>query len=200
LATAEALIAAAERVAEIDGPAAVSVRRVADDVGTSTRAVYSVFGSKDGLLVALATRGFDLLAADIQSLPVTADPVEDLVLAGAVVFRGFVTKHPALFRISFQREAVTAEVVARFDDARRAALSQLIARLERLPSAAGKRAETSAQAAVYFHAMCEGLAAIELRGAISPQDADLLWRDGLRALLHGLGGRVSEDAVRRKRA
>jgi AcrR family transcriptional regulator len=39
-----------------------AVRRVASQVGTSTRAVYSLFDSKDGLIAALAAHGFDLLA------------------------------------------------------------------------------------------------------------------------------------------
>lgn len=177
--TAEALLAAAERVAETDGPAALSVRRVADEAGTTTRAVYSLYGSKDGLLVALATRGFRLLAADLEALPTTPEPVEDLVAAGAVVFRRFVVNHPVLFRISFQREAVTPELVAQSESARRAALQHLTARAERLPS-------THGEVALYFHALCEGLAAVELRTAIPARDAERLWREALRALLLGL--------------
>ena len=43
--TAAALLDAAERIVESEGLAALSVRRVADEVGTTTRAVYSLFGS-----------------------------------------------------------------------------------------------------------------------------------------------------------
>ena len=43
--TAAALLEAAESVVQSDGVDALSVRRVADEVGTSTRAVYSLFGS-----------------------------------------------------------------------------------------------------------------------------------------------------------
>ena len=60
--TRAALLAAAERIVAEGGPAALSVRAVADAAGTTTRAVYSLFGSKDGLLVeALARDAFEFL-------------------------------------------------------------------------------------------------------------------------------------------
>lgn len=184
---ASALLAAAERIAEAEGPAALSVRRVADEAGTTTRAVYSLFGSKDGLLVALATQGFQLLAAEIEALPRSADPLDDVVAAGAVVFRRFALEHPALFRVSFQREAVTPELAAEFDDARRVALAQLIGRLQRLAGHSQLHGHTPMQAALFFHALCEGLAALELRSAIPRRDAPQVWCDAIRALVVGLG-------------
>ena len=72
--------------------------------GTSTRAVYSVFGSKDGLLVqALARRAFEFLYTEIARLEETDDPAADLVDVGVPVFRRLVREHPALYRIAFQR-------------------------------------------------------------------------------------------------
>src|SRR5471030_2163532 len=84
-----ALLDAAERILQADGPDALSIRHVAEDVGTTTRAVYSLFGSKDGLIVALGVRAFEMLGASIRALPETKDPVADLVEAGVVVFREF---------------------------------------------------------------------------------------------------------------
>lgn len=182
--TAKALLAAAERIAAADGPAALAVRRIADEVGTTTRAVYSLFGSKDGLVAALAAHGFDLLAADVAALPVTDDPLADLVAAGAVVFRRFAVEHPALFRIGFQREGVPADVVDRFDQARLAALGQLTTRLDRLAAARGLTC-TVDEAALAFHALCEGLAALELRAPVPFRDS-VPWRVAIRALLLGL--------------
>jgi AcrR family transcriptional regulator len=183
--TALALLDAAERIAQQHGPGAVAVRRVADDVGTTTRAVYSLFGSKDGLLVALATRGFEMLGEAVAALPVTDDPVEDAVRAGAVCFRRFVLDHPALFRIAFQHEAVTEELVVQFRAASRDALSRLTARLERVAAAGGLGATPPAQAACYFHATCEGMAAMEMRGAFA-DDPEAGWSAALRALVRGL--------------
>jgi AcrR family transcriptional regulator len=189
--TAAALVDAAERVAEADGPAALSLRRVADEAGTTTRAVYSLFGSKEGLLVALAVRGFQLLARDLDTLPETRDPLEDLVRAGSVVFRRFAVRHPVLFRISFHREAVPRELVGGFAEAQQAAFAKLIARFDRLATGGGLPGCPPRQAAMCFHAQCEGLAGLELRGAL-PARAESQWAVALRALLLGLG-RGSED-------
>lgn len=183
-ATARALLDAAERIVQDDGLAALSVRRAAAATGTSTRAVYSIFGSKDGLVAALAASGFDGLGADVAALPVTDDPVTDAVRAGAECFRRFTLGHPALFRIAFAREAVAPDVVVRYDAARRRALAQLTARLERVCEQRGL-ATSAIEAALPFHAMCEGLASLELRDALGPDPA-AAWATSLRAVVCGL--------------
>jgi AcrR family transcriptional regulator len=112
--TALALLDAAERLVAADGIEALSVRRVAGAVGTTTRAVYSVFGSKDGLVVALGARAFDLLRAAIDLVPATDDPAADLVEAGVGVFRRFVLQHPALFRLAVQQMEIPADLTEGF--------------------------------------------------------------------------------------
>src|SRR5215467_13550598 len=104
-ATRDALLAAAEHLVERGGTGALSVRAVADEVGTTTRAVYSTFGSKEGLVGALAKRCFDMLRDDIDRLPRTKDPARDLVQAALTVFRPMAIEHPSLFRIAFLRAA-----------------------------------------------------------------------------------------------
>jgi AcrR family transcriptional regulator len=64
---------------ETGGPDALSVRRVAQQAGTTTRAVYTLFESKEGLLVALGTRAFEILGSSVADSPRTEDPVADLV-------------------------------------------------------------------------------------------------------------------------
>src|SRR5215212_9156269 len=81
--TRAALRAAAERLVARGGAGAFSVRAVADEAGTTTRAVYTLFGSKDGLLIdALAQGAFEILADGIDDLPDTDDPVADLIAVG----------------------------------------------------------------------------------------------------------------------
>ena len=104
--TRAALRAATERIVAESGIGAFSVRAVAREVGTTTRAVYSLFGSKEGLLVdALAQSAFEFLADGIAELPETDDAVANLVAVGVPVFRSLVLEHPALYRIAFQRIA-----------------------------------------------------------------------------------------------
>ena len=101
--TADELLDAAERLIEAEGVGALSVRRVAEAAGTTTRAVYSLYGSKDGLVAALGRRAFELLGEGVSEVPATDDPAADLVEAGISVFRRFSLEHPSLFRVAVQR-------------------------------------------------------------------------------------------------
>jgi AcrR family transcriptional regulator len=187
--TAIALLDAAERIVEEDGLDMLSVRRVANEVGTTTRAVYSLFGSKDGLVVALGVRAFDLLRAAIDSLPATDDPAGDLVEAGVVVFHRFVLRHPALFQLGVQRLAVPPELAYQFRGAAESALGGLRSRIARLADARQLGARSMPDAIFEFHALCAGLAALELRTATPQGEAERIWRDALAALVAGWGAR-----------
>ena len=183
--TARALLDAAERIVETDGLDALSVRRVAAEVGTTTRAVYSLFGSKEGLVVALGTRAFELLGTAIGALPSTPDPAADLVEAGVAVFRRFAIEHPSLFRLAVQRTLTSPQLASQFNAAAKDALAGLEARVARV-SAAGLLSNRTIPDAVWqFHALCEGLAALELRGLAQEDRQERLWRDALAALVTG---------------
>ena len=188
--TRAALLAAAELIVAEGGPGALSVRAVADRAGTSTRAVYSLFGSKDGLLVqALARRAFEFLYAEIAKLEETEDPAADLVDVGVLVVRRLVREHPALYRIAFQRIVPGMEAGPELTAARQRAWHQLVGKLERLEAAGLLGDRSAAEAAVAFNAMMEGLGNAELRGAVLrllPEGSEeQTWRDALTTLVRG---------------
>jgi AcrR family transcriptional regulator len=185
--TAAALLDEAERIVQAEGLDALTVRRVATAAETTTRAVYTAFGSKDALVIALGARGFDLLRHALDALPVTGDPAADLVEAGVAVFRRFATNRPALFRISIQRTLPDPALFGGFVHAAREALAALHDRVARL-EAAGRLGDRSVpDAAAEFHSLCEGLAAMELRGMFADGEEERIWRDALRALVRGFG-------------
>src|SRR5205807_10516706 len=93
-ATREALLGAAEALVEAGGPGALSVRAAADTIGTSTRAVYSIFGSKEGLLSALAHHPFELRRDELARLPITDDPASEPATAATHVHRPMALQHP----------------------------------------------------------------------------------------------------------
>jgi AcrR family transcriptional regulator len=181
--TAAALIAAAERLIEERGVAALSVRAVASCVDTSTRAVYSSFGSKDGLIAALGAHAYELLHAGIDALPTTDDPAADL-MAAAFMFRGFAVDHPSLFVIGVQRNLPPGSW-PQVQVAAGTALQPLRAIISRLQQHQLLGGRTIDQATLQFHALCEGMAAIELRGLFRSQDAAQVWKQAFAALLSG---------------
>ena len=183
--TASVLLGEAERIVETEGLDALTVRRVAAAAGTTTRAVYTAFGSKQALVIALGARGFDLLREALEALPETADPAKDLVEAGVSVFRRFAIDHPTLFRISIQRALPDPALFAGYVGAAREALAVLHGRIARL-EAGGRLGDRSVQdAAAEFHSLCEGLAAMELRCMFRAGEEERIWRDALGALVRG---------------
>ena len=85
-----------------DGPKALSLRKLAADAGTSTTAVYSLFGSKPDLVNALYTEGFRRFGARMAGTALTGDAVEDLVALGTA-YRASALADPNLYGIMFTR-------------------------------------------------------------------------------------------------
>ena len=190
--TRTALLDAAERIVATKGLGAVSVRGLADEVGTTTRAIYSLFGSKDGLIAALGAKAFDLLGDAVAALPVTDDPAADLVDAGVNGFRRLVLAHPNLFQLGVQQTGTNPEQVLIIRGAAARAWSGLQARVSRLGQQ-GRLGRWSVDgAATAFHALCEGLAAVEIRGLLPSDAGEHLWRNALTALVHGFEIRNDE--------
>ena len=180
--TAEALLDAAERTIADGGVDSLSLREVANDAGTTTRAIYTLFGSKNGLVAALGVRAFNLLQRDIETLTATDQPVQDLVEVG-LIFRQFALDHPALFQIAFHRSdpAIRPHLRAAATDA----LAVLDKRFEALADTDLLGGRSIAEASTQFRALCEGAAWTELRGNPLPPDPERFWRNAFHALIVG---------------
>jgi AcrR family transcriptional regulator len=194
--TAAALLAAAEATIQTRGIGALSLRELARDAGTTTRAVYSLYGSKDGLLGALGARAFELLLQGLEALPTSGDPREDLVEA-ALMFRQFALTHPALFSLSIQHP--DPSLWPRFRSAASDALAVLHKRVEPLADAGSLGGRSVLEATLQFHSLCEGVAAVELRGISLPPDPEQFWRNAFHALITGLGDATPDEPDRTTR-
>jgi AcrR family transcriptional regulator len=96
----EALIETAAGLLAGEGPAALSTRRLAAELGTSTMAVYTHFGGMDGLHRAVREEGFARLTGYFDSVTTTRDPVADLAALGwAYCFNA--VANPQLYRAVF---------------------------------------------------------------------------------------------------
>jgi AcrR family transcriptional regulator len=180
--TAAALLDAAERTIAAHGVDALSLREAARDAGTTTRAIYSLFGSKDGLLAALGMRAFNLLQREIEALPPSDQPPDDLIEV-ALIFRRFALEHPALFSIAFQR--ADPAIWPRFRAAAMDALAVLDKRFEPLADADLLGGRSVSEASTQFRALGEGVAWTELRGNPLRPDPVRFWRSAFHALITG---------------
>ena len=87
-------------LAEEGDPAALSLREAARRAGVSAMAPYRHFADKDALLAAIATIGFERLAAVLRVADAAAAPLAALRAQG-VAYVAFACANPALFRLMF---------------------------------------------------------------------------------------------------
>ena len=194
--TREALLAAAEQLVEQGGTGALSVRAVAEEIGASTRAVYSTFGSKEALLAALAKRSFEMLRDAIAGLPYTSDPASDLIQSALTVFRPMAVEHPSLFRIAFLRAAPDVELGPDVADAARSGYELLTGRVQRLAEAGLLGGRDVQEATCEFNALCFGMAVTELLNPTQLQpDPQRAWRAAFDTLISGFRAPVAHRAI-----
>lgn len=82
------------------GMKALSVRSLASAAGTSTTAVYALFGSKPALLGALFEESFTSFGAAQFAVPLVGDPETDLTALGHAYWT-WARQHPHLYQVMF---------------------------------------------------------------------------------------------------
>jgi AcrR family transcriptional regulator len=104
----EALVETAARLLAREGPAALSTRRLATELGTSTMAVYTHFGSMEGLQQAVRKEAFTRLIGHLEPVAATEDPVADLAALGwAYCFNALA--NPQLYRAVFLEPQIDSD-------------------------------------------------------------------------------------------
>lgn len=82
------------------GPAALSLRSVTAAAGTSTSAIYSLFGDRDGLIAAAAQTAAESFSAAQRAVSADGDPVEHLLALG-MAYRSWALANPELYLVMF---------------------------------------------------------------------------------------------------
>lgn len=166
------------------GLGALSLRTLAAAVGTSTTAVYALFGGKPGLLEALHAEAFSRLGARLEAVPAGADPVEDLVALG-LAYRDAALADPHLYDVMFGGALPGGE---QWWSVAAPALRPLRAGVERAAAAGALRAGTDPVTASFaLWALVHGLVSLHLRGlgpAAAPAPAEV-FDHALRAAVTG---------------
>ena len=76
------LLDVAAQLLAAEGPAALTMRRIATEAGCSTMVLYKHFGSKEAIAAALYLEGFARLKRHLDAVPRTEDPAEHLAALG----------------------------------------------------------------------------------------------------------------------
>lgn len=150
-----------EKAAEViarEGPYSFSLRSLALELGVSHTAPRHHFGSREGVLNALATEGFRGLAARLRA---NRESGGGFLEAGVEYVR-FATGHPAHFDVMFTPSLLSGDD-AELNAARTAALDELRAGVESLAEE-GREVEDAAAAMVAGWSVVHGIATLSLTG------------------------------------
>ncbi len=94
----EAILEAALRIAEREGWAAVTIRRIADEIDYTSPIIYQHFANKEAALDVLLERGYadlrDAMARAVQDLPAAEQPLQ----LGLAYLR-FAREHPKRYEL-----------------------------------------------------------------------------------------------------
>ena len=119
------IISAARRIAELEGWSNVTVRRLSDEISYSQPVLYAHFGSREGILAAVAIEGFQELGLALEKARKRVKHVST-VESVAAAYLEFAASSPALYEVMF-----SLSLSVPFDDAAtppelRFAFSQLL--------------------------------------------------------------------------
>lgn len=194
-----ALIDAAARLLAAEGPAALSTRRLAAEVGTSTMTIYTHFGSMSDLHAAVRREGFFRLAAAVAAAAaaVVDDPVANLV-AGCTAYLQVVVDEPELYWAMFNhRPPVGDDAGSDLFELLRHRLDECARQGRLLDSDPATRATWTGEIWAALH----GVAVLALSGVVATDAVRFMSSDMLFRLLVGYGddpvsARRSIDAAR----
>jgi AcrR family transcriptional regulator len=111
----KALVDAAASLLEIRSATDLSLREVARQAGVSSGAPYHHYQTKADLLVDVACRGFEGLAAVVQPIDESDEPPQVRLQQRCEAYIVFGVEHAAHYRVMFSPELRTSTEHARYD-------------------------------------------------------------------------------------
>jgi AcrR family transcriptional regulator len=94
------IIRAARRIAELEGWASVTVRRLSDEISYSQPVLYAHFGSREGIVAAVAIEGFQELGLALEKARRRVKRGSAVESLGAAYLK-FAEASPAMYEVMF---------------------------------------------------------------------------------------------------
>ena len=167
------------------GIRALNLRRLASGAGTSTTAVYSLFGNKAGLIDGLFREATRRFAAGLATVRPSAEPVEDMVRLG-LAYRAYALAEPHLYSLLFVQHAEQLDLPDERGDEAAATIAPLVDAVRRAQEIGLLMSGPPERIALACWATAHGLVSLELAGTVPPGlDVAESYEDTLRAMVAG---------------
>jgi len=169
-----------------EGPDALSLRRLAAEAGTSTSAVYALFGGKPGILRGLFIEAFTRFGNHLDEVKPSDDPMTDLLALGHA-YRTGALADPHLYAVMFGSPVPGFEPAPQDYAHAEATFVPLLDTVRRAIAAGLLRDADPDLVATALWANVHGLVSLELRGAMpaAAVPASELFETAIRANLAG---------------
>jgi AcrR family transcriptional regulator len=160
------IVEAARRILEREGRSALTMRRLAADLGMKAPSLYKHFPDKESLELELIVLGFEESTAAFEAA--LASRPRSQIAALGVAYREYARAHPHIYRLMTDRPLPRERVPVGLEYRAAASLAQAMG------SIAGARAAW---------ALAHGLVMLEINGRF-PADADIdaAWESGMTAM------------------
>lgn len=153
-----------------DGLGSLALRTIAERAGTSTTAVYALFGNKEGMQRAVLERAFGEFADDQELVEETDDPLTDMAGLGARYVQ-WAIDHPRLYEAMFGEMLAGMTPSAELGLARLRAVARISGAVQRALDSGAFRTADPATVTASLWAQVHGLALLIIAGQL-PEGAD----------------------------
>jgi AcrR family transcriptional regulator len=165
------LVDEAGRILSAEGAGALTLRRLATASGTSTMAVYTLFGDKQGLLAAMYREGFRRLGtAMTEATAGVDDPLHALAVLG-ITYRRAALDNPHLYDLMFGRPEPSFVPDPEAQAVADAAYRPLVEAVQRCLDAGALLPGDAERIALFLWAVSHGMVSLELAGHLPGDEA-----------------------------
>jgi AcrR family transcriptional regulator len=173
------LVDEAARLLVEQGPAGLSLRKLATAVGVSTMPVYTLFGDKQGLLAAMHREAFRRLGDALLAVPETEDPLYDLIQLG-IAYRKAALASPQLYDLMFGRPLPGFSPDREAHEVAESAYRPLVDGVARCQRAGALTGDDPGRIALHLWAVSHGMVSLELNRQLpDPGDPEAAYLEAL---------------------
>lgn len=160
------LVDEAGRILAADGVGALSLRKLAARTGTSTMAVYTLFGDKQGLLTAMHNEGFARLGAAMERAQRPGDDALTAMARLGEAYREAALANPHLYNLMFGSAVPGFTPDAQSVAAADATFTPLVNAVQRCLDEGVLAGEDAVRIATYLWCVTHGVVSLEISGKL----------------------------------
>ncbi|MCX2574143.1 TetR/AcrR family transcriptional regulator [Pedobacter sandarakinus] len=115
--TRTSILDAALNIVQTEGWQALSMRKIADQIEYTAPIIYEYFPNKDGILLELTRRGYQILAKDIREARDLKESAEERMEAMWVAYWNFAFAHKEFYQLMYGVDMVCCTVKSALSEA-----------------------------------------------------------------------------------